>query len=94
MTFHIAIIGLIASLIGPFGGFFASGLKRSIKIKDFANLIPGHGGVADRMDCQVIIGTFTYFYLHSFVRINTNNLFYWINTMNATEKLNLFELLG
>jgi CDP-diglyceride synthetase len=27
------IIGLFASIIGPFGGFFASGLKRSIKIK-------------------------------------------------------------
>jgi CDP-diglyceride synthetase len=29
------IIGLFASIIGPFGGFFASGLKRSIKIKVF-----------------------------------------------------------
>lgn len=30
---HVAVIGLFASIIGPFGGFFASGLKRSIKIK-------------------------------------------------------------
>lgn len=42
---------LFASLIAPFGGFFASGLKRALQIKDFSNLIPGHGGVTDRLDC-------------------------------------------
>ena len=68
---HMFILSLFASIIGPFGGFFASGLKRSIKIKDFANLIPGHGGVSDRMDCQIIMGSFTYFYLHSLVKIGT-----------------------
>jgi phosphatidate cytidylyltransferase len=48
---HAMIISLFASLIAPFGGFFASGFKRAIKIKDFADMIPGHGGVTDRMDC-------------------------------------------
>ena len=65
---HVLILSLFASTIGPFGGFFASGLKRAIKIKDFANSIPGHGGVSDRMDCQIIMGAFTYFYINSFVR--------------------------
>ena len=32
------VLSLFASTIGPFGGFFASGLKRSIKIKDFLDL--------------------------------------------------------
>lgn len=45
------ILSLFASLIAPFGGFFASGFKRAIKIKDFADVIPGHGGITDRMDC-------------------------------------------
>lgn len=66
------VLALFASTIGPFGGFFASGLKRSIKVKDFANLIPGHGGVSDRMDCQMIMGSFTYFYLHSLVQVGNN----------------------
>jgi CDP-diglyceride synthetase len=30
---HILVLSLFASIIGPFGGFFASGLKRAIKIK-------------------------------------------------------------
>lgn len=33
LSLHVMVIGLFASIIGPFGGFFASGLKRSIKIK-------------------------------------------------------------
>ena len=33
LSLHVMVMGLFASLIGPFGGFFASGLKRSIKIK-------------------------------------------------------------
>jgi len=48
---HILVLSVFASLIGPFGGFFASGLKRALKIKDFGDIIPGHGGITDRMDC-------------------------------------------
>jgi phosphatidate cytidylyltransferase len=49
------VIALFASLVAPFGGFFASGFKRALKIKDFADVIPGHGGVTDRMDCQILM---------------------------------------
>jgi len=59
-----------ASLIAPFGGFFASGLKRTFKIKDFGDTIPGHGGITDRMDCQFIMGFFSYMYYHSFIATN------------------------
>jgi phosphatidate cytidylyltransferase len=44
-----------ASLVAPFGGFFASGFKRAFKIKDFGDSIPGHGGMTDRMDCQYVL---------------------------------------
>jgi phosphatidate cytidylyltransferase len=53
--FHTFFLGLFASLLAPLGGLFASGFKRAIKIKDFANLIPGHGGLTDRMDCQILM---------------------------------------
>lgn len=52
---HAFVLSLFASLIAPFGGFFASGLKRGLKIKDFSSTIPGHGGFLDRFDCQMIM---------------------------------------
>jgi Cytidylyltransferase family len=55
IQFHILVLATFASLIAPFGGFFASGLKRAFQIKDFGDSIPGHGGMTDRMDCQFIM---------------------------------------
>ncbi|RDW69250.1 phosphatidate cytidylyltransferase [Coleophoma cylindrospora] len=69
MQIHILIFATFASLIAPFGGFFASGLKRTFKIKDFGDSIPGHGGMTDRMDCQFIMGFFAYMYYHSFIAV-------------------------
>ena len=42
IQFHALVMVCFASLIAPFGGFFASGVKRAFKIKDFADFIPGH----------------------------------------------------
>lgn len=65
---HVFVLGTFASLIAPFGGFFASGLKRTFHIKDFGDSIPGHGGMTDRMDCQFIMGFFTFMYYQSFIK--------------------------
>ncbi|KAK4244453.1 cytidylyltransferase family-domain-containing protein [Corynascus novoguineensis] len=67
MQIHTFFWASFASLIAPFGGFFASGLKRTFKIKDFGDSIPGHGGMTDRMDCQFIMGLFAYIYYHTFI---------------------------
>ncbi|KGR07810.1 phosphatidate cytidylyltransferase [Candida albicans L26] len=72
--FHAAILATFASLIAPFGGFFASGLKRAFGIKDFGDTIPGHGGITDRFDCQFLMGSFTYLYYHTFVSNQNVNL--------------------
>lgn len=72
--FHAAALATFASLIAPFGGFFASGLKRAFGIKDFGDTIPGHGGVTDRMDCQFLMGLFSYLYYHAFVIPTTINI--------------------
>lgn len=56
LRFHAMILSLFASIVAPFGGFFASGFKRAFRIKDFGDSIPGHGGVTDRFDCQVMMG--------------------------------------
>lgn len=70
LQFHTLIFATFASLIAPFGGFFASGLKRTFKIKDFGHSIPGHGGMTDRMDCQFIMGFFMYMYYHTFIAVH------------------------
>lgn len=49
---HSLVMAAFASLVAPFGGFFASGFKRAFNIKDFGDSIPGHGGLTDRFDCQ------------------------------------------
>jgi phosphatidate cytidylyltransferase len=79
IQFHILVLATFASLIAPFGGFFASGLKRAFKIKDFGDSIPGHGGMTDRMDCQFIMvprtlhfwlqGFFSHMYYQSFIAV-------------------------
>ena len=64
---HSLSMSLFSSIIGPFGGFFASGFKRAFKIKDFGDIIPGHGGIMDRFDCQYLMATFVNVYISSFI---------------------------
>ena len=45
-----------------------------MKIKDFCDLIPGHGGLTDRMDCQLIMGMFSYLYITIVVKSHLNSL--------------------
>lgn len=72
--YHAAVIATFASLIAPFGGFFASGLKRAFGIKDFGDTIPGHGGLTDRFDCQFLMGSFSYLYYQTFIALSNMSL--------------------
>ncbi len=47
-------------VLGMFGDLFASVIKRKSGIKDYGNLIPGHGGVLDRFDSTLFIAPFLY----------------------------------
>ncbi|CAM9834090.1 unnamed protein product, partial [Phaeothamnion confervicola] len=60
---HAIGLALLASLVAPFGGFFASAVKRAAGVKDFGDTIPGHGGAADRFDCQLVMLPLVYFYV-------------------------------
>lgn len=71
---HAMALATFASLIAPFGGFFASGLKRAFGIKDFGDTIPGHGGITDRMDCQFLMGLFSYLYFQAFIAPTSINI--------------------
>ncbi|KAI6190892.1 Phosphatidate cytidylyltransferase [Aphelenchoides bicaudatus] len=91
---HSVILAMFASFIAPFGGFFASGFKRAFKIKDFGDIIPGHGGLMDRFDCQLLMGTFVYVYIHSFIRFpNANKIVQQILWLPQEEQLEVFEAL-
>lgn len=60
---YVAIIAIILSLVGQLGDLAASSIKRYTGIKDFSNLIPGHGGILDRIDSVIFIAPFAYFLL-------------------------------
>lgn len=71
---HGISYGLFASLVAPFGGFMASAIKRAYNIKDFEALIPGHGGFFDRMDCQLLMISFTWVHYANFVAPKTMSI--------------------
>ena len=58
--FYILLISIVLSLVGQLGDLAASSIKRYSGIKDFSNLIPGHGGILDRMDSVLFIAPFAY----------------------------------
>ncbi|XP_061402621.1 phosphatidate cytidylyltransferase, photoreceptor-specific-like [Musca vetustissima] len=93
-VWHSISLSLFSSIIGPFGGFFASGFKRAFKIKDFGDMIPGHGGIMDRFDCQFLMATFVNVYISSFIRTpSPAKLLTQIYNLKPEQQLQIFESL-
>lgn len=91
---HAFCFVTFASVIAPFGGFFASGFKRAFGVKDFGNFIPGHGGLLDRFDCQFLMATFINVYISSFIKnVSIEHVFDRILNMKDDDQLKLFYSL-
>ena len=59
---HTVILGLVGSVAGQLGDLCESALKRAAGVKDSGTLLPGHGGILDRLDCLMFITPFVYYY--------------------------------
>jgi phosphatidate cytidylyltransferase len=55
------ILGVVISIVGQLGDFIQSAYKRAKGIKDTGGLLPGHGGVLDRVDSWLIVFPFVHF---------------------------------
>ncbi|ETL40805.1 hypothetical protein, variant 1 [Phytophthora nicotianae] len=82
LQLHSFWFAIFASVVSPFGGFYASAIKRTYKLKDFDSVIPGHGGVMDRMDCQLITNCFTTVYFNTFIRSPTPSVAMILNLVS------------
>ncbi|CAN5589662.1 phosphatidate cytidylyltransferase [soil metagenome] len=62
---HGLAVGVLIGLLAPVGDLIESMAKREIGIKDSGTLLPGHGGVLDRLDAIVFCAPFVFLYLRA-----------------------------
>ena len=63
----LLICGAVCSIASQIGDLAASAIKRNYGIKDYSNLIPGHGGIMDRFDSILFTAPLVYYMIQLFI---------------------------
>ena len=59
---HGLALGALLATVAPFGDLAKSMVKRQMGVKDFSALIPGHGGMFDRIDSLLFVAPVVYYF--------------------------------
>ena len=60
---YLLILSVLCAVVAQLGDLSASLMKRSFQVKDFGNIIPGHGGMADRLDSLMFVAPVVYYFI-------------------------------
>jgi len=59
----LALFGALSGLVSQLGDLTASIIKREFNVKDYGHILPGHGGVMDRMDSIILMAPLVYYFV-------------------------------